>query len=106
MKSLSSNSCPFIFLLLFILVSNSFNHEIFLLLMMPFFQPELGWSVWGSLGWTKTADGLNWRMLDCFGAGVGSLQCWSTGSGCSTLLQEELEGRRVGEGFARGRSDA
>ena len=24
-----------------------------------FFQPELGWSVWGSLGWTKTADGLN-----------------------------------------------
>ena len=31
---------------------------------MSFFQPELGWSVWGSLGWTKTADGLNWRMLD------------------------------------------
>ena len=24
-----------------------------------FFQPELGWSVWGSLGWTKTAGGLN-----------------------------------------------
>ena len=37
--------------------------------MMPFFQPELGWSVWGSLGWTKTADGLNWRMLDRFGLG-------------------------------------
>ena len=33
------------------------------------FQPELGWSVWGSLGWTKTADGLNWRMLDRFGLG-------------------------------------
>ena len=29
-----------------------------------FFQPELGWSVWGSLGWTKTAGGLNWRMPD------------------------------------------
>ena len=29
-----------------------------------FFQPELGWSVWGSLGWTKTVDGLNWRMPD------------------------------------------
>ena len=29
-----------------------------------FFQPELGWSVWGSLGWTKTVGGLNWRMPD------------------------------------------
>ena len=34
-----------------------------------FFQPELGWSVWGSLGWTKTADGLNWRMPDRLGWG-------------------------------------
>ena len=41
-----------------------------------------------------------------FWAGVGSLQCWSTGSGCGTLLQKEPEGRRAGEGFARGRSDA
>ena len=24
-----------------------------------FFQLELGWSVWGSLGWTKIAGGLN-----------------------------------------------
>ena len=24
------------------------------LLMMPFFNSELGWSLWGSLGWTKT----------------------------------------------------
>ena len=39
-------------------------------------------------------------------AGVGSLQCWSIGSGCGTLLQEEPKGRRVGEDFARGRSDA
>ena len=34
-----------------------------------FFQPELGWSAWGSLGWTKTADGLYWRMLDRLGWG-------------------------------------
>ena len=32
-----------------------------------YFQPELGWSVWGSLGWTKTAGGLNWRTLDRLG---------------------------------------
>ena len=31
------------------------------------FQPELGWSVWGSLGWTKTTGGLNWRMPDRLG---------------------------------------
>ena len=37
--------------------------------MMPRFQPELGWSMWGSLGWTKTADGLNWRMPDRLGWG-------------------------------------
>ena len=36
---------------------------------MPRFQPELGLSVWGSLGWTKTADGLNWRMTDRLGWG-------------------------------------
>ena len=34
-----------------------------------FFQPELGWSMLGSLGWNKTADGLNWRMPDRFGLG-------------------------------------
>ena len=34
-----------------------------------FFQSELGWSMWGSLDWTKIADGLNWRMLDRFGWG-------------------------------------
>ena len=34
-----------------------------------FFQSELGWSVWGSLGWTRTADGLNWRMPDRLGWG-------------------------------------
>ena len=34
-----------------------------------FFQPELGWSVWGSLGWTKTAGELNWRMPNRLGCG-------------------------------------
>ena len=33
-----------------------------------FFYPELGWSDWRSLGWTKTAGGLNWRMLDRLGS--------------------------------------
>ena len=32
-----------------------------------FFRQELGWSVWGSLGWTKTTGGLNWRMPDRMG---------------------------------------
>ena len=32
-----------------------------------FFQPELGWSVWGSLDWTKTMGRLNWKMLDRLG---------------------------------------
>ena len=32
-----------------------------------FFQPELGWSIWGSLGWTKSAGGLDWRMPDRLG---------------------------------------
>ena len=31
---------------------------------MPVFRQELGWSVWGSLGWTKEACGWNWRMPD------------------------------------------
>ena len=39
------------------------------------------------------------------GAEVGSLQCWSAGSGLGTPLQKQ-ERRGVGEGFARGRSDA
>ena len=42
-----------------------------------FFQQELGWSVWGSLGWTKTAGRLNWRMPDRLGCGrvVAALTC-------------------------------
>ena len=34
-----------------------------------FFHSELGWNVWGSLGWTKTAGGMNWRMSDRLGCG-------------------------------------
>ena len=34
-----------------------------------YFQPELGWSVWGSLGRTKTASGLNKRIPDRLGCG-------------------------------------
>ena len=39
------------------------------------------------------------------GAEVGLLQCWSAGFGRGTPLQKQ-ERRGVGEGFARGRSDA
>ena len=60
--------------------------------MMPLFNRNWAGAYWGSLSWTKTAGGLNWRM--------------SAGSGCGTLLQQEPEERRAGEGFARGRSDA
>ena len=34
-----------------------------------FFQPELGWNVRRSLGWTKTVGGLNWRMPDRLSCG-------------------------------------
>ena len=37
--------------------------------LMMLFQPELGWSVWRSLGRTWIDDGLNWRMLDRLGWG-------------------------------------
>ena len=40
------------------------------------------------------------------GAGVGLLlRCWAADSGCDTFLQKQGK-RGVGEGFARGRSDA
>ena len=39
------------------------------------------------------------------GAEVGLLQCWSAGTGRGTPLQKQ-ERMGVGEGFARGRSDA
>ena len=48
-----------------------------------------GWAVGSWIVWVK----------------VGSLQCWFAGSGRGTPLQKQ-ERRGVGEGFARGRSDA
>ena len=72
--------------------------------MMPF-SIGTGLERVGSLGWTKTADGLNWWMLDRLG--WGRIDAMSTCRfGCGTPLQKELEGRRAGKGFARGRSDA
>ena len=69
-----------------------------------FFQPELGWSVWGSLDWTKTVGGLNWRMSGRLGCGkVAAMLTY--GSDRVTSLQETRR-RGVGEGFACGRSDA
>ena len=47
-----------------------------------FFQPELGQSVWRSLGWTKTMGRLNWRILDRLGRGMvaamltGGIRSW------------------------------
>ena len=56
------------------------------------FQPELGWSVWGSLGWTKMASGLNWRMPDRQG-------CSSAGSdvalSCKKNQKEERPARAL-----------
>ena len=52
--------------------SRPYNYMSCMICLSPddaFFQPELGWSVWGSLGWTKTADGLNWRDAGSFGLG-------------------------------------
>ena len=59
----------------------------------------------GSSGQTETDDGQDWWMLDRLG--WGRIAAMSTcGLRCGTLLQKEPEGRRVGEGCARGRSDA
>ena len=72
--------------------------------MMPFFQPELGWSCrgrWAGPGLLAGWAAGSWIVW----VEVGSLQCWSAGSERGTPLQKQ-ERRGVGEGFARGRSDA
>ena len=45
--------------------------------MMPVFRQELGWSVRGSLGWTKAASGWICRMPDrlCWGRIAAMLIC-------------------------------
>ena len=45
----------------FLNVKNLHHIYIYIYMMMPNFRQELGWNVWGSLGWTKTASGWNWR---------------------------------------------
>ena len=67
--TLSSTWCHFLFSVFFGL--SSIASKKFLILKMAtddtYFQSELGWSVRGSLGWTKTVGGLNWRMPDRLG---------------------------------------
>ena len=52
-------------------------------------------------------DSCCWDRLSALDHRVGdrTLLGWSAGSGCGTSLQKQ-ERRRVGRGFARGRSDA
>ena len=72
--------------------------------MMPF-STGTGLERIGSSGRTETADELDWWMLDRLG--WGRIAAMSTcGLRCAAPLQKEPEGRRAGEGFARGRSDA
>ena len=73
------------------------------MMMMPFFNRNWAgecrgrWAGPGLLAGWAAGSWIVWVE-------VGSLQCWSVGSGRGTPLQKQ--GRRVGEGFARGSSDA
>ena len=72
--------------------------------MMPFFNRNWVGACWGRWTGPRLLAGLSagsWMV----GAEVGLLQCLSAGSGRGISLQKQ-ERRRVGEGFARGRSDA
>ena len=74
------------------------------LVMMPFFNQNwarVRMGRWAGPGLMLGCSAGSWIV----GAEVGLLQCWSTGSRRGTPLQKQ--GRRgVGEGFARGVSDA
>ena len=88
---------------------------------MPFFNRnwagacEGRWAGPGLVaGWSAGSwiVGVEVGLLQCWSASsrivggeVGLLQPWSAGSGHGSPLQKQEE-RRVGEGFARGRSDA
>ena len=75
--------------------------------MMPFFN-QTGLERVGVVG---PEPGLLWTYLKALDRLAGDrtevrlLQCWSSDSGRGTPLQKQ-ERRGVGEGFARGRSDA
>ena len=72
--------------------------------MMPFFQSDWAGACggcWAGLGLLTGWSASSWIV----GVEVGLLQCWSVDSGRGTPLQKQ-ERRGVGEGFARGRSDA
>ena len=59
----------------------------------------------GSLGWTRIADGLGCRLLDC----RGCVRIAAVADRPAPFDDVSLQGqarRGVGEGFARGRSDA
>ena len=60
--------------------------------------------VW-SLGWTRIADKLGCRLLDCRGCGRIAAVADRPALSDDVSLQEQAR-RGVGEGFARGRSDA
>ena len=72
--------------------------------MMPFFNRNWAGACWGR--WAGPGLLVGWFAGSWIvGAKIGLLQCCSAGSGRDTPLQKQ--GRRgVGEGFARGRSDA
>ena len=73
-------------------------------MMMPFFNRNWAGACWGR--WARPGLLAGWSAGSWIvGAEVGLLQCWSAGSGRGTPLQKQ-ERREVGEGFARGRSDA
>ena len=73
-------------------------------MMMPFFNWNWAGACrgrWAELGLLAGWDAGSWIVW----AEVRSLQCWSVGFEGGTPLQKQ-ERRGVGEGFARGRSDA
>ena len=59
----------------------------------------------GSLGWTRIAGGLGCRLLDCRGCDRIAAVADRSALTDDASLQEQSR-RGVGEGFARGRSDA
>ena len=72
--------------------------------MMPFFSTGTGLERTGSLGWTEEAGGQDRRMPNCYD-GTGPLLVDLPAPTGTPLCKNKEEGG-VGEGLARGRSDA